>query len=367
VFLTPLLASLAIEDVALVALLNGQVVAQANMANVELTITENVRAANTPQGMKDRITLRKFTPVVVTVGKGAKAGADAPFFIEVEGNSSDNGVAKFNVDGTRRSHVFQFVGGEGRYGLDITGEQSTKATAGVGGGNAGKLKLHLTFQVGGGNQRILNEKFTAGFSVAAIPQAMRHYGVKLVDGEDRPGNPNPFWVFGVRFLTQVISDSGDVHDLDQVAVSERIIPQTNTATGVVKVKFMDGDVTSGFLAARNMPPDYNGVQKSAETRNDAVNGLQDDISDKGNGSGVQLQYHRFNDRRTGIVLTPANPDGAYIVPDSGFEIQVTMDKQGAQYFVRYKKMPKANNGAQGGVIPEADQARQDLELKVRRR
>jgi hypothetical protein len=252
------------------------------IGGVTATVPANVRAANTPAAMTDRIPPRVDTPVAVTVGGNTKVGGMVT--LSIGGASAANGRATINGSAT----ASVAAGGT----VQIRGTTQTTP------GNGGNLRLQA--HSGG---RLLGQ--SAGFSVAAIPQ---DYTDTFLNDVADPAKR------GIVVQDGWVSDSGTLADLDQVQIAE--VVETTAATGCY----------SGVGV--NTSPYLPGASFTADTHSSAVSTIQ-----AGPGTRVADQACKFKDARTGANDIPMRNSGFRLtrvvtVPSPG-HFQLDISKVGA--------------------------------------
>jgi hypothetical protein len=262
--------------------------AQGPAAPLPLTVTFNtrVRAPNTPAAMApDRIPPGLSFPVGVTIANWH--APMLPIQLSVDGSGGNNGTVM--VDGAASEDIV------------ASGTVQLRGTAQTAPGSAGNLVLVA---------RSSGQQLAASnaFSVAAIPQDM-----VLSSSTPLTGNTRGFVV------TQTwSSDSGNLADLDQAAISEAVeyISSTGIFAGL-------GASNSGYLAASGGSlTDTHGTPVSALT---------------GPGTRVANQTEMFRDNRTGVTDISMRNSGFVInrvvtsqpQPSGSPTLQITTSKQGA--------------------------------------
>lgn len=285
VTVTPGAVSLSANDVTITATVNGAQAGSGTLTVVDIKIA-NIRAANTPAGVVDRIPPRVDTPIQVTVSPNL-GGSGQKVTLAKLNNSAANG--DFTIGGSATQDVTTTTT------VNLRGTVQTGATAAPGGGNAGNLRL--VAQVRGTNTVQSN-----GFSVAAIPVNF----VTAFSGDINDGTS-----VGLRVTNSWTSDSGVLGDLDAVQRSEQV--EVVTATGVFSGT---GGVTSGFFPATI------GSLTDSHSTPDAIL--------TGNGTRIANQTFIYNDLRTGATNASC--------PNSGFIITrtATLNADGSVTFVTRK-------------------------------
>jgi hypothetical protein len=366
VYLTALQASAAEDDVRVLAVVNGNNAGD-EKATIEDVTLDPVNAADTPTGMKDRIPPRVVTKVKYTFStKLAKSGEKIDF--RVDGQSNVNGEVKL-LGSPNNQQVDQVYDTESWY-LSLVGTKQTAPSMTNGkpdgnGGNAGKLYVHLYV---GSNPK--DAKDSNGFSVAAIPIRIRMDKVQLCEPIGFTVDKKWRFFWGARYQVTVTSDSGDVNDLNDVAMNEKYLPQE--VKGSAKPFFANLTVGSWAPVLPATWRDRNGVSvdipkvdldgkpiNAVQAQGLATEALQAKIDDLGAGSALMQQTWVFTEQRTGA----SDQDHPFVIKESGFEITHVIEKKDGKYFVRTTRKAAANNGAEPGELPEADGAEQSAEIK----
>ncbi len=135
-----------------------------HLTNEQVTFEKDIKNADTPEGMKDRIPPRTITPTTVTLNVTLDKGQKIT--ITNRGDDIDTtGLVKFQ-DATG-DHFYINLTQAGANEVSMVGISQTKPTADGKGGNAGKLTLYAFVRVNGNDPG--NGVYSNGFSVAAIP------------------------------------------------------------------------------------------------------------------------------------------------------------------------------------------------------
>jgi hypothetical protein len=276
VTITPDAVSQAANDVTLTAtaLSDGAVVGVGTLTVVSVLLPQDVRNADTPAGMPDRIPPRVATPIGVQVVPDLSASGQS-VTLTVAGQSPSNGTVL--LDG--QSAVTLSSSGS----VALTGTTQTAPTPLPGGGNA--RHLSLVAQVRG-----QGTVASAGFSVAAIPENWSETFVKAIRTN----------YLGLRVQCSYESDSGVLTDLSAVSVREMI--QDIQATGILAN--VRGTPT-GYLPATL-------ADGQPDTLVDTHTLMKSYVRKPG-GSEVTAQTHLFRDQRTGAVDIPVTNSGYLIV------------------------------------------------------
>ncbi len=312
----PTADSSSVGDVGVEAMQGGNVVGSAFTTVVGVTIPQHIRNTDTPAGMVDRIPPGNInpTPVAVTVTPSL-AGSGQFVTLTVAGQSNDNGTV--------------LIGGSATQVITSTGTFNLTTPAGVqtapnplaplvvvtpplltftayGGltfeGFPGNL--HLAVQVNG--QPTIE---SAGFSVAAIPV---NYSEVLVRPVTEVGNEP---ARGIVVQDGWQSDSGNIADLGQVALSEQV--QT-----IVQGGFFAGlsNATSQYIGPASL--------FTQDIHYFLLSAIHTEFT---TGTALFRQTSVFLDRRTGAEGIPMSNSGyvisfyAYRVGDVG---HVTTTKVG---------------------------------------
>jgi hypothetical protein len=293
IVITPTKNSAAANDVKITAKFQGNDVGSQTLTIVNVSVPQHIRAASTPADMKaDRIPPRVDTAITVTVTPDL-TGTGQVVTLSITGQSADNGTVTINGDPT----VNVVKTGP----VNLRGTAQTKATAGDGGGNAGKLVLLA--QVRGADAAKSD-----GFSVSAVPQNWKVTFDELITGGGR---------LGIRVINSWESDSGDLSDLDQVERSE--VVEYLAGTGVFKP--VKSGENSGYKSATSGE-----ITDSHSTPVALLKGPG------GVGKIVANQTFKFKDKRTGVKDIPATNSGFTITRDlfmMNGKLMLTTTKEGA--------------------------------------
>jgi hypothetical protein len=240
-----------------------------------------INSATTPAGMISRIPPRIDQPISVAVTGAGNVD------ISVDGASGANGTATLDGAATKT------VAASGTVNL----RGATQTTA----GNAGNLRL--VAKVGGTTMGTSN-----AFTICAIPTTVTISPGGLITGTER----------GIKATTSNDSDSGQVSDLDQVQMSEKV----QYVNGAGCFAGITSGNNSGFLPANNSPHgvDSHGTPVSLIT---------------GAGSIDSRQVFVFNDARSGANNVSVKNSGFNIhrevtatVTDAGTNLSITTSKAG---------------------------------------
>jgi hypothetical protein len=223
----------------------------------------------------DRIPPRVDTPVTLTFS--GTPDVSAPVEVRVEGGGGANGAATIN-GGT--SHNFAVTGAQT---INLRGTTQTAP------GSAGNLRLVA-------RQRGTELARSSGFSVSSIPQNVNFAFSSPITGTNR----------GFVALGTWQSDSGNITDLDQTDISERV--QISTATGSLAGVTL---TTSGYLGV--------GTTSLLDTHSVGPTSVLTSA-----GNLILEQTQMFKDLRAGAVDIPVTNSGfriAHLVfpkPGTGF-------------------------------------------------
>lgn len=287
VTITPRANSGVANDVVIKALIGGTEVGSEDMTIVGVLIPTNIRRANTPAGMRDRIPPRVGTPIAIQVTPNL-TGSGQAVTLAVDNQNANNGTVTIDGSATR---VLTASGN-----VNLQGGTQTAPTAGFSADNAGKL--HAVVQVRG-----QDTARSQGFSVAAIPVNWNLALDSLVTGTRR----------GIRVINSWTSDSGNLADLDAVERSE--VVQYLPGTGIFTTP--PGATNSGYINAT--------LGAITDTHSTPVALLT------GPGTVDANQAFQFRDRRTGAQDVPAPNSGYRIRRDvfiDGMVLRITTSKTG---------------------------------------
>jgi hypothetical protein len=374
--MTPLQVSAQDDDVVLVAAVGGQQVGEGkavNMEKIEITTGNNVnkiRAANTPAGMVDRVSVRE-------AGKTAYSVVFAGPQVQKKMLIAIHGMA-YVAYGSARLREIDAAGQVHLYGTTWTrtdmlpNNTYTGHIVGIdqttpGQGNVGNLWVGV-FRDGEEKDPAKALVKTTGFSVAAIPETVTMKFLQKMEASVDLINGKRFYRWGAMYKVEITSDSGNFRDLDKVKVCEIIVRQTG-ATGAVATLVQAGKVLVGkfeSLSERKIEDklvDRHAWAEAADNQPEAVLSASRFILKKGAGKGDLFQYVRFSDERTGV---PADPAKAVVVPNSGFKIHLEVDPLTATTYakIRVTKTPLQINdvGVRPGNMAAADQEEKVVEI-----
>jgi hypothetical protein len=352
--IVPLQPSQAVNDVVLKATVNGQTVASAHLTIADVEMGPNVRAADTPSGMNDRIPPRVKTPFPITITPDLGNSGQT---ITLELQSIDS---KF-LDGS-----LIFAGGGSNNGLfDLVMTKTTTVqlvgTIQTEPGYSGRLNLATKV-------RGLLFSLTKGFSISAIPVSVT------------AGNPTPRqgWVqqsgglqynyyWGATYPMTIGSDSGELQDLDKVQASEDLAPTAQTgifanqppgqpqfspATAFdgsaldINAKF----ITIGFFAPpTNQQLNQGGLQAALTLR--GLIARFPGVPPQGGSELILDQRFLFIDSRSGTT-------SPMIVKASGFHlVENAFEDAVGRFWVTVNRQSSANRGAQPGINTNGDTIR----------
>ena len=253
----------------------------------KVTLPLDIRQADTPNGMTDRIAPRIPVSETVTVSPSL-VGTD-PIYVEISGQGNGHGTASVN---------------SGNYPVAIQQTTTIKLlgvtqTAATGGKDA--RKLHLTVTTTPLGQSIIQ---SAGFSVAAIPIGYQESFYQAIDAQHiDPRSPDPktgpLNNRGFAVLVTPLSDSGELADLNGIDISEQVqyVDSPNS------VFIHDPLLNSSYLPAIVPPP--NNVRGDFHT-------IPASTVRKPGGMETVYQTHIFRDHRTGGTDIPIDKSGFVI-------------------------------------------------------
>jgi hypothetical protein len=244
----------------------------------KVTLPVDVKNADTPVGMNDRIPPRTTTTAVVSVSPSLVGSGEA-LYLEVAGQGNGHGTATIN--GLSEIQIVSNTTVQ-LAGVNQT-EIATPKTSYAG-------KLYLAIATGPLDSNPIVES-TNGFSVAAIP-------INFV--ETFATNFDTTTQLGLVVNVSWSSDSGQKSDLNGVNLIEQY--QTISQNGSLSHVGFVGQ-TAPFLGNITGGHDTHSINK---------------IYINGNGSLKQNQVYTFSDMRSGDGKT------YYAVPNSGYEIDYTV-------------------------------------------
>jgi hypothetical protein len=378
--LTPEEESTSFDDDLLVAFVDGKEGGDGKGTNAKVTIAGetidgHVKNADTPKGMADRIPPRKYTQVAVTVTPTLKDAKVVVF--NILNGSQANGEASFELVSGKRVDAGYVQQSQN---IEIVGTTQTAPLVkdGKPGGNAGNLRLvaypgtQKEYQIDTVD-KTKQLAISAGFSVAAIPITIKANKPEVAEGKvmSQPGAPNVTRLWGAIYPLEVISDSGVLDDLNEVQISEVIVPD-GKETGLYK-KYPPGAPIKWDNWTTGDEIDKNGILitgPQGTTLAVMALSLSTDITlqtdDKGKpiiGQSIVDQYFIFSDARTGV---PANADGkgAMIVKFSGFKLKSIAERVGGKDFKDFIKVTRTAEGNHGAEAGEnASSAEQKAQVK----
>jgi hypothetical protein len=344
--LTALQTSAAEDDVQLVALADGAQAGDGKETNEDITFPDPIQNADTPAGMPPRIPKSNTTvatPVTVTlsvplVKSGETVTVKPNYYGPPAGWGKATGSIAFALGlwplGLQSADSVDLTQTQKIWLLGVT--QTAPGSAGLIGLVAGTPLFGAKFNA---------FKSSSQFSVASIPITVKAEQPQLAEGKRIPTGPNRY-LWGAIYKMTVVSDSGNLADLDQVKMSEVMVHEKNP-TGIYK---NDKEPGIAWWPPTKAPSDANGRHLDAPPGTPMatlVQVLQNRIDTAGNGHMIAEQHFIFSDARTGV---PANADGkgAMIVKYSGFEIKQLAEKDDGKYFIKVTRTAKANNGAEAG-------------------
>jgi len=247
-WLTPLLASAAEDDVFLAAFVDNQPADGGKLTNEQVTFEKDIKNADTPEGMADRIPPRKTTDTIVKMNVTLTKGQAINF--KVIGQDAADAVQPtygtvklIDAKGGETDVVQLEKGGESV--IKIKGVNQTWTSGDDKNTNAGHLKLeaYVTGHESGG---VVGN----GFSVAAIP-----YDYSEKDAGVAVGTIDKVEYVFIQVKDSWKSDSGDPQDLDQCEVRESVA--SVSATGVFEGEEI---ATSEYLEADKFSTDRHGFK-----------------------------------------------------------------------------------------------------------
>ncbi|HSE19278.1 MAG TPA: hypothetical protein VLB46_19610 [Pyrinomonadaceae bacterium] len=268
--ITPAARSQTVNDVTITATVSGAQVATEDMTIVNVVFPA-IRRSNTPTGVPDRIPPRVDTPINVQVEPDLGTSGQQ-LTLAILNGSATNGTVTINGNATANITKTGNV--------NLRGGTQTAATTGLGGGNAGNLRVVARV-------RAQDAVTSNGFSVAAIPENWTQTFNSLITGASRGIRVNDMWV----------SDSGVIADLDAVEIAEEVDVASETGVFVG----LGGGTNSSYLTATSFTVDSHSTPVSRIT-----------------GTGFQRldQTSKFLDRRTGVTDIPMTNTGYNIDRDA---------------------------------------------------
>jgi hypothetical protein len=289
ILITPTADSAAPNDVQIVVSYNGDQVDEDDMTVVGVTFPQNIYNDDTPSEMLDlgayRIPPRVDTPVNVEVTP-AFLGDGQSVTLSVTGQDANNGIV--NIDGNATEDITS------------TGNVNLSGVSQTSPGSGGNLQLMLKVR---GQTTIQSN----GFSVAAIPlnysDTLASPPLDRVAAVIDPTTGQPVSAVGIRVQDGWQSDSGNIADLDQVALSEQV--DYPVQTGIFASEVGSNSSYQGPATSFTKAIDTHAFQLSLIT---SVNYQ---------GTLVANQVTEFSDERTGVTGIP--------VTDSGYVITKTVD------------------------------------------
>jgi hypothetical protein len=277
-------------------------------------------------GAPAQATTATFGPVnssTTPAGMGARIppSVDQSISVTITGPGSVN----ISVDGASAANGMATVEGAATKTLTASGTVKLRGTAQTKPGSAGNLGLLA--KAGGTTVGRSN-----AFTICAIPTTVTISPGTPITGAER----------GVDVPTSNNSDSGQIADLDQVQMSEKVqyVNGTGCFAGITS-----GD-NSGFLPANASPhgTDHHGTPVALIT---------------GAGSIDSRQMFVFNDARSGAASMPVTNSGfnihrevtATAAGDAGTSLSITTSKAGMATTVRGTSASAGSGTASSGAQP----------------
>ncbi len=338
VTVTPTGVSQKVDDVALRASIDGVETDRVWLTNVGIVLPNKVNAPDTPAGMVNRISLD-------TNNLGTYQGAVSVYpslmglyqpslqVVRPQPDDKYGNAAVSSTDLSVNTHLVATVFG------------TVETTFPPDGGNAANLQLSA--DIGGA---IIGAAAGAVFAVANIPAAVEftaalpRSGIALYRD---PNNPNiqTDWFWGIRFEGVFKTEKGQNFPAGtKVKVREfvKIASGSGILERVAKVMSTQwGDPGGGVLDFNgvNLPPTkFNQRQARAKIQGDAQNG-------KLGGYEAQQNIRYY------VGVEPKKFENATPITKSGYRLIYRTDQKNLAILAERK--PKANNGAEKGLIKQA--------------
>ena len=339
---------------------NTAIAGDGHLTNEQVTFMKDIKNADTPEGMADRIPPRKTTETTVTLNvtldKGQKIVVD-----NVGDNVDTTGRVKFHTaDGDQ---FFVDLTKAGANVVQMFGEAQTTPGMTDGKPNAGQLKLSAYADIGLPGPPA-NRVYSSGFSVAAIPIAMTASINFKTAGDNYPVDDQHYrFLWGAEYTFKIESDSGDPGDLNAVQLKE--VLNKGTATGAM-VPYAGALEEGGWDKASGPYYDHNWIGGSiakakatsaANAKSLMVGDLRYDIDDAPghNGHWVIDQYFEFYDTRTGM-----DANHPLIVKASGFKLTYDLSPY---VFTIQRQLAEYDGAAPGKLGAAADGEKLPLPIK----
>jgi hypothetical protein len=216
------------------ASVNGGETSRDTMTNVGVVLPTHVRAEDTRDGMKDRISLGG-------PGTGGGTGTDLSGGVSSGGNwgaYTGTVIVAPNMQGTGGINLAILrPSNDDKYGnaivdsndiarltrvtqgiVNIYGTVQTAVSLGPDGQDDGQARNAGNLQLGAGVGAIVGAAM--GFSVAVIPEAVKFYDPATLDGDQAPRRN--MWLWGVEWTVEAVPDVGSLALLSHVQIRERI-------------------------------------------------------------------------------------------------------------------------------------------------
>jgi Bacterial Ig domain/Putative Ig domain len=327
VLLYPAGVSQQVEDATLHAFVAGRETCLDTFTIVGVTLPYRVRGADTPEGMKDRISLGagnwgSYTGVV-TMSPNLKGVQSIGLTVTRPEEDDKYGNAILDALDVERLML------AGRSVVKVIGTVQTAPNPDVPGGNAGMLKLQAQiFRQNGGLVVNMNN----GFAAAAIPIAVKASNATARSGMDvtLPDGTHLGWFWGVQYKLEAQSDGGA---LDKVQIAERF------EIGLSSGMFNDIPLVVGTWGPANqLSDDLNGLTDSVNKNlADARKQLQEGLDAlEGVASKNEEQAFYFYDSRT--EEKPNRIRDGHVVKESGFWIYTFTAKKPAALLIERKAL-----------------------------
>jgi hypothetical protein len=353
------------QDVVIRAFVNGLETSRDTMTNVGVVLPHDVNAEDTPQGMKDRISLGtgNWGSYYGTVIVAPNLMGTQNIGLTIQRPTNDDKWGNATVDATDLARLSRVTEGY----VKIVGTVQTAPSLGADGQpdglgqNANQLHLEAVIPQLGGDAFLVQKK---GDSTEAIPVEVAkstfvplngvYTKITVVDPTTKKSVEKEGYVWGVDVPTAYLSDSGNPSNIDQLEVKEYIDRPTDKQVGSGSL-FQKAE--SGWLSPTDAKMDrlavgafyplneYTKTQLKKLCALDIINTIGKDSPDAP-GKAYATQYRAFR----------VKGGAEAVIKKSGFSITADMNAKVVGDSVRYSititVAPMAVKTAQPGVLKD---------------
>lgn len=261
--------------------------------NVGVVLPPKVRAANTPDGMKNRVTLGTgnwgtFQGEVTVTPNLKGLYFHVGLGLEIRRPQPDDRYGSATID---PSSALGGLSVANRTVITVNGTVQTAATE-EGGGNADNLWLAATVNAG---SLVMAQKF----AVAAIPAAMKITVATVFEGQERISGKQRIWAWGVNYKMVPVPDAANqtVAVLADVRIGE--VVKVGMGSGFLKEQLDKKlKVLVGWVIASEDITDYSGIgAPAALDLNKLKKDLQQRLQAGKIGNGQTLQHFRYFNKK----------------------------------------------------------------------